>query len=167
MYGARYGTGPTSLLWQEYAKADSRFGGADLTTISLELLTVVIGGPLALWCAYGIAKRRPDAGFWMTILAVGEIYGGFMTFAPEWLTGSVNLDTSNAMYFWLYLAFFNLLWVAFPLMSIFVFYEDISNAFKMRKAVYVAAAKQRDNMANFKTPSKPPKKNTEKPKQKK
>lgn len=76
MYGARYGTGPTSLLWQEYAKADSRFGGADLTTISLELLTVVIGGPLALWCAYGIARRRADAGFWMTILAVGEIYGG-------------------------------------------------------------------------------------------
>lgn len=26
--------------------------------------------------------------FWMIVLATGEIYGGFMTFAPEWLTGN-------------------------------------------------------------------------------
>jgi hypothetical protein len=28
----------------------------------------------------------------------------WMTFCPEWLTGSPNLDTSNPMYLWLYLA---------------------------------------------------------------
>lgn len=27
LYGSAYGTGPTSLLWQEYAKADKRWGG--------------------------------------------------------------------------------------------------------------------------------------------
>jgi hypothetical protein len=27
-----------------------------------------------------------------------------MTFAPEWLTGSQNLNTSNPLYLWLYLA---------------------------------------------------------------
>lgn len=27
LYGPAYGTGPTSLLWQEYAKADKRWGG--------------------------------------------------------------------------------------------------------------------------------------------
>ena len=26
-----------------------------------------------------------------------------MTFCPEWLTGSPNLDTSNALYLWVYL----------------------------------------------------------------
>ena len=26
-----------------------------------------------------------------------------MTFCPEWLTGSPNLDTSNVLYLWVYL----------------------------------------------------------------
>jgi len=27
----------------------------------------------------------------------------WMTFCPEWLTGSPSLDTSNALFFWVYL----------------------------------------------------------------
>lgn len=27
----------------------------------------------------------------------------WMTFCPEWLTGSPSLDTSNALYLWVYL----------------------------------------------------------------
>ena len=30
-------------------------------------------------------------------------YDSWMTFCPEWLTGSPNLDTSNALFFWVYL----------------------------------------------------------------
>lgn len=41
-------------------------------------------------------------------------YIGWMTFAPEWLTGSPNLVTSNPMYLWVYLIFFNGLWVVIP-----------------------------------------------------
>jgi hypothetical protein len=51
VFGAAYGSGPFSKLWQEYAKADRRWGGTDLTVVSLEVLTVFVGGPLALWCA--------------------------------------------------------------------------------------------------------------------
>ncbi|PSN74824.1 Emopamil-binding protein [Corynespora cassiicola Philippines] len=102
LYGANYGEGPFSRLWQEYAKADKRWGGVDLTVVSLEILTVGVGAPLALWiCAMlrteerkGVLKRW----FWMSLLATAELYGGWMTFAPEWLTGSPNLDTSNWMY---------------------------------------------------------------------
>lgn len=49
---------------------------------------------------------------------------GFMTFAPEWLSGNTNLDTSNFLYFWVYMFFFNMLWVFFPL---WVLYEAHSN----------------------------------------
>jgi hypothetical protein len=59
-----------------YAKADSRWGGADLTVVSLELLTVLGAGPLALWICTMIAKRDPMASFWMVVLATGELYGG-------------------------------------------------------------------------------------------
>ncbi|KAK8159242.1 Emopamil-binding protein [Phyllosticta citrichinensis] len=115
LYGAFYGRGPFSRLWQEYAKADRRWGGSDTGVVSLEVLTVVLGAPLAVVCAEGVRRGAGRSWFWMTVLATGELYGGWMTFAPEWLTGSPNLDTSNWMYKYLYLSFFNLLWVFFPL----------------------------------------------------
>jgi hypothetical protein len=101
-FGAAHGAGPFSALWQEYAKADRRWAGTDLTVVSLELLTVFVGGPLALCCAdmvrraeWGTPKAKSkskseskaksemgvvDNGnarwFWMVVLATGELYGG-------------------------------------------------------------------------------------------
>jgi len=46
----------------------------------------------------GKGRLSGKLAFWIIVLAVGELYGGFMTFAPEWLTGSPSLDTSNFMY---------------------------------------------------------------------
>jgi predicted Holliday junction resolvase-like endonuclease len=87
-FGSFYGTSPTAMLWQEYAKADARWGGADLGVVSLELLTVFIGGPLATYICYLLTKGYGGTGtvgsnglggklvFWMTVLATGELYGG-------------------------------------------------------------------------------------------
>src|ERR1700733_12313825 len=55
-YGAHYSTAPMARLWQEYAKADHRWGGADLTVISLEILTVGLAGPAAVYICYLIYK---------------------------------------------------------------------------------------------------------------
>jgi hypothetical protein len=57
---------------------------------------------------------------------------GFMTFCPEWLTGNVNLDGSNFMYLWVYLVFFNMLWVFIPAYAVYVGAADIFDAFKVR-----------------------------------
>jgi hypothetical protein len=59
-----------------YAKADRRWAGADLTVVSLELLTVLGAGPLALWICWGIVRGDAMVGFWMVVLATGELYGG-------------------------------------------------------------------------------------------
>ncbi|OJD10018.1 hypothetical protein ACJ73_09977 [Blastomyces percursus] len=134
LYGAAYGTGATARLWQEYGKADSRWLGADLGVVALELLTVLLGGPAAVYVCYTLykssstsyassssdatvqaAKYRFKMWFVAIGLAVAELYGGFMTFAPEWLSGSHALDTSDPMYLWLYLVFFNILWVFLPI----------------------------------------------------
>lgn len=78
LYGNMYGDSFMAKLWQEYAKADRRWAGADLTIISLELLTVFGAGSLALYICELV--RRQDAGgklwFWGSILATGELYGG-------------------------------------------------------------------------------------------
>lgn len=125
-----------------YAKADKRWAEADLTVISLELLTVFGAGPLALWICYGISKRDYRVAFWMIVLATGELYGGFMTFAPEWLTGNKNLDGSNFMFLWVYLVFFNMLWVFFPLYALYISFIDIGSAFAVRNRVLSEAGKK-------------------------
>ncbi|OQN98029.1 hypothetical protein B0A48_16335 [Cryoendolithus antarcticus] len=132
LYGAEYGTSPFSALWREYARADKRWGGSDLTVISLELLTVFVAGPMAVWICYGLAKKRADTSFWMIVLATGELYGGWMTFAPEWLSGSPNLNTDVWMYTWVYLFFFNTIWVWIPLWVLYDAYGTITGALAPR-----------------------------------
>jgi hypothetical protein len=139
LFGAAYGTGPFSRLWQEYAKADRRWGGVDLTVVVLEVLTVGVGAPLALWICWQL-RREERKGvlkrwFWMVVLATAELYGGWMTFAPEWFTGSPNLDTSNWMYLWVYLVFFNGLWVVFPLWILYEAYKAMSSAMSQAEMV--------------------------------
>ncbi|GAM87274.1 hypothetical protein ANO11243_052960 [Dothideomycetidae sp. 11243] len=133
LYGSFYGTSPLSALWREYAKADKRWGGSDLTVISLELLTVFVMAPLAVWVCICLSKRKPGTKggsewFWMMVIATGELYGGFMTFAPEWLTGSPNLDTSNSLYLWVYLVFFNTLWVWIPFWILYEAFHVITDS---------------------------------------
>ena len=50
---------------------------------------------------------------------------GWMTFCPEWLTGSKNLTTDNFLYLWVYLVFFNGLWVAIPLYMLWQSWRDL------------------------------------------
>ncbi|KAI1415154.1 Emopamil-binding protein [Hypoxylon sp. FL1857] len=136
------GDNPFAQLWMVYAKADKRWAGADLAVISLELLTVFVAGPLACYICYGIAKKDPRTNILMIVIATMELYGGFITFCPEWLTANHNLDASNFMYKWVYLVFFNMLWVFIPLYAIWVSVKDINDAFAVRARVAAASKKK-------------------------
>ncbi|WEW57099.1 hypothetical protein PRK78_002559 [Emydomyces testavorans] len=143
LYGPAYGTGATARMWQEYGKADARWAGAELGIISLELLTVFLGGPAASYVCYLVYKAT-DAStvaeqkaamykgrLWFVAvgLAVAELYGGFMTFAPEWLSGNTALQTTDPVYFWFYLVFFNMLWVFVPMWVLWAGWGEIRDAF--------------------------------------
>ncbi|XP_067848702.1 emopamil-binding protein-like [Heptranchias perlo] len=103
-----------AFLWQEYGKADARWLYSDPTIVSLEILTVVLDGFLALVLIYAIVKDKYYRHFVQITLCVCELCGGWMTFCPDWLIGSPNLNTSNWLYLWVYLAFFNAIWVVVP-----------------------------------------------------
>lgn len=77
LYGSRHGDSFMTRLWMEYAKADHRWGDADLTVVSLELLTVLVAGPLAVYVC-GLIRRRDETRlwFWGSVLATAELYGG-------------------------------------------------------------------------------------------
>ena len=63
---------------REYAAADARWGTADPTIVSLELLTVLIAGPMAAFIVYQIVKRDPARHYWIIVLSTGELYGGYV-----------------------------------------------------------------------------------------
>lgn len=106
--------GLIASLWKEYGKADTRWLYLDPTIVSVELLTVVLDGLLALLLIYAIVKEKYYRHFIQISLCVCELYGCWMTFCPEWLVGSPNLNTNSWMYFWVYLVFFNGVWVLIP-----------------------------------------------------
>lgn len=146
LYGAKYGNNATARLWQEYGKADRRWVESDkaIDVIALEILTVFVVGAAALVvcvllvrsrCAYKAGEqakcRRDRARMWMVAIsvAVAELYGGWMTFAPEWLSGSQALETSNPVYLWLYLAFFNGIWVVVPAWVLSEAWREVQDAY--------------------------------------
>ncbi|XP_077014300.1 emopamil-binding protein-like isoform X1 [Tamandua tetradactyla] len=99
---------------KEYGKADARWLHFDPNIVCLEILTVVLDGSLALLLIYAIVKEKYYRHFIQITLCVCELYGGWMTFSPEWLIGSPNLNTSNWLYFWVYMVLFNSVWVLVP-----------------------------------------------------
>ncbi|XP_053564347.1 emopamil-binding protein-like [Bombina bombina] len=114
-------------LWKEYGKADARWLHSDPTIVSLEILTVVLDGLLALLLIYAIIKDKYYRHFIQITLCVCELYGGWMTFCPDWLIGSPNLDTSNWLYLWIYLVFFNGLWVLIPGLLLWQSWLELQN----------------------------------------
>uniref|UniRef100_A0A2K5C3A8 EBP like n=1 Tax=Aotus nancymaae TaxID=37293 RepID=A0A2K5C3A8_AOTNA len=106
--------GLIASLWKEYGKADARWLYFDPTIVSVEILTVALDGSLALFLIYAIVKEKHYRHFLQITLCVCELYGCWMTFLPEWLSRSPNLNTSNWLYCWVYLSFFNGVWVLIP-----------------------------------------------------
>ncbi|KAL5519927.1 hypothetical protein ACEPAG_1587 [Sanghuangporus baumii] len=124
-------TGPFAELWKEYARADFRWGFSDPTVVSLEILTVLGAGPLCCYILYQLARQDPARHYWIVVLSTAELYGGWMTFCPEWLTGSPNLDTSNPLYLWVYLVFMNVIWVFIPVWLMYDSYGYIASSLRL------------------------------------
>jgi len=123
--GVAFSDTPMAKLWQVYAESDLRWSVGEPNIVAMEIVTAFVAGPLAAYIVYLIAKdectpqhpatHNPNKKWlYIVLLATMELYGGFMTFVPEWIIGSPNLVTSNWVYKWLYLAFFNGVWVIFP-----------------------------------------------------
>lgn len=100
-------------LWREYSRADARWAVRDPNVISLELLTVFIG-ILCLFQVRGVLCRESWRHPLQMVICTAELYGGWMTFCPEWVQGSPNLNGQDPILLWIYLVFMNGLWVVIP-----------------------------------------------------
>ncbi|PKI82280.1 hypothetical protein MVES_003795 [Malassezia vespertilionis] len=75
-------------VWQEYSQADTRWGVADAGIVAVELLTAACTGPLAAYTARLVRRKDARYHFWLVLLCTAELYGDYMTFVPEWMSGS-------------------------------------------------------------------------------
>lgn len=105
---------------KEYTIADGRWGISDPTIVSLELLTVFFCSALCFFLVIFIYTKHPLRHFLQIVLCTCELYGGHMTFCPEWLTGNKQLVglTVDPMRHLLHLWFFNGLWVVIPVIML-------------------------------------------------
>ncbi|XP_037552460.1 emopamil-binding protein-like [Nematolebias whitei] len=134
--------GPLAELWKEYGKADSRWLVSDPTIVSVEILTVVLVSLIALLLIHAILNNKYYRHFLQVALCVCELYGGWMTFCPDWLQGSPHLETSNRLYLWIYLLFFNGLWVLVPVLLLLQSWFDLRDLHVLRSDTTVSKKKQ-------------------------
>ncbi|PFH53288.1 hypothetical protein AMATHDRAFT_137950 [Amanita thiersii Skay4041] len=127
--------GPLAQMWKDYSAADFRWGIADPTVVSLEILTVLGAGPMCCYILKQLVQNDPARHYWIIVLCTAELYGGWMTFCPEWLTGSPNLNTSNPFHLWVYLFFMNMIWVVIPLWLMIDSYGHISASLRTTQAL--------------------------------
>lgn len=104
------------LYWTLYGAADYRYVHADPFIRILELVTGFVVGPLNLWVAYQLLRRRKRAASTMALLvaSVMEVYGTVLYFGSEALNDWANVDTSSFVHTWLMFFGLNALWFAFP-----------------------------------------------------
>ena len=102
-------------IWNEYARADRRWQVRDVGVISVEAATVFVG-LLCVLQLFAVYRSKPYRHALQIVICVAELYGGWMTFAPEWLSipPNPNLNGSDPLLLWVYLWFMNGLWVVVP-----------------------------------------------------
>ena len=64
------------ILGKEYALADFRWGVADPTVVSLELLTVFGVGTMCFYVLKQLVEDDPARHYWIIVLSTSELYGG-------------------------------------------------------------------------------------------
>lgn len=57
-------------------------------------------GPLCALQFYGVLCKKPWRHALQILICTAELYGGWMTFCPEWVDQNPNLDGSDFTLFW-------------------------------------------------------------------
>ena len=81
----------------------------------------------------------------------GVCDAGWMTFCPDWLVGSPNLVTDNWLYLWVYLVFFNGLWVVIPLALMYQSWVAMQSALGTPSAGFLAKSGRGDGKYNLRS----------------
>lgn len=89
----------------------------DSFVVPMETFTAFVEGPLALLTAYAIIYDRPYRWVLQLIVSFGEFYGDILYYASAYWFG-FHHSRPEALYFWFYFFFMNILWIIIPFVLI-------------------------------------------------
>jgi len=107
-----------ALQWKEYGKTDTRWLVSDPTIVSQDVIHILVITPLCMLLVHAIHKRQTYRHWLQTIIGTASVYAGFMTFGPEIFSGCPHIVTDNPFNLYVYVVFFNGLFVAMSLLLI-------------------------------------------------
>lgn len=82
---------PLSHLGKDYARADARWGVADPTIVSMELITVIGTGATILYIMQKLVQDDPARHYWIIVLCTAELYGGCVSRAGHSVLSSLGV----------------------------------------------------------------------------
>ncbi|KAJ1850584.1 hypothetical protein LPJ73_003383, partial [Coemansia sp. RSA 2703] len=101
-------------LLKEYAKSDSRYLAQVPLVLVLEIITVVIIGPMCFWTAWAILKNNSSRHITQLSVCVLHLYSVTLYFGTEFMVPESNCRP-EFVYIWIYLIGMNAPWVVVPL----------------------------------------------------
>ncbi|ORE11053.1 Emopamil-binding protein [Rhizopus microsporus var. microsporus] len=115
-------------LWKEYAKGDSRYVIYDTSLLALEIMTIIIYGPLCFLTAYTIWIKSSKQYFFQLVVSMCHLLSCTLYF----LTELPDAAHCHPAYFWGYFLSMNAPWIIVPLLWIVQSYKHINRAFENR-----------------------------------
>ncbi|POR39374.1 3-beta-hydroxysteroid-Delta(8), Delta(7)-isomerase [Tolypocladium paradoxum] len=119
-------------LWKEYALSDSRYLTADVFTVCVETMTVVVWGPLCALTVLAVVRGSPTRHVNQVVVCTAHLYGVALYYATSWaehrFTGVAH-SRPEFLYFWVYYVGFNLPWAVVPLVLLYDSFSQIGMAF--------------------------------------
>lgn len=103
-------------MWKEYSMCDSRYIIGDSFIVCMEGITSLVDGPLALYALYAFITHHPNRYIIQLCLSLCHLYGDVLYFTTEYLEDFNHGPYGDAIYFWFYFVFMNLLWIVIPIL---------------------------------------------------
>ncbi|KAF9107713.1 hypothetical protein BGX29_005230 [Mortierella sp. GBA35] len=110
-------TSPVGQVWKEYAISDSRYLSSDSFVRTVEAITTLVWGPLALYCAWSLYHNLASRHIAQLMLSLGQIYGCTLYYFTSIFEGSPQCDP-HPYYYYFYFWFFNIFWMVAPVFLI-------------------------------------------------
>ncbi|RMJ24130.1 EBP domain protein [Aspergillus sp. HF37] len=104
-------------LWKEYALSDSRYMTSDTLVLCMEVITVLLWGPLCLSVAYTIFSQHSLRHPLQIIVCMGHLYGDVLYYATslvDYYAHGVSYSRLEPYYFWVYYFAMNFIWIVVP-----------------------------------------------------
>eukprot|EP01095_Lingulamoeba_sp_RSL-Kostka_P011857 TRINITY_DN460_c0_g1_i2.p1 TRINITY_DN460_c0_g1~~TRINITY_DN460_c0_g1_i2.p1 ORF type:complete len:126 (+),score=22.82 TRINITY_DN460_c0_g1_i2:333-710(+) len=109
-----------------YNELDKRYSGKDPTVMVISNAEIFIMAPACLLVFYAISKQKPWRYPAEIFISTFQLFGTISFAGSEILSGFENVPYGDPFYFWLCFVFANMIWIFFPVLSIYLSVNKIT-----------------------------------------